>query len=99
MYSLRDPMIAVPLKHDEPGIRGVGDGLSAEEPHDHVERRAADAEAISAMGTLALNLAHEIRNPLTPITLSAERILRQADRAAIPVAASRILRECAGTIR
>ncbi|RYE91537.1 MAG: response regulator, partial [Myxococcales bacterium] len=29
-----------------------------------LERRAAEAEALSAMGTLALGLAHEIRNPL-----------------------------------
>jgi PAS domain S-box-containing protein len=34
-----------------------------------LERRAADAEALSAMGTLALNLAHEIRNPLNAAVL------------------------------
>ena len=34
-----------------------------------LEKRAADAEAISAMGTLALNLAHEIRNPLNAAKL------------------------------
>ena len=39
-----------------------------------------------------------IRNPLTPITLSAERIVRQANRAALPAGVDRVLRECAGTI-
>ena len=34
-----------------------------------LEKRAADAEALSAMGTLALNLAHEIRNPLNAAVL------------------------------
>ena len=29
-----------------------------------LEKRAADAEAVSAMGAMALNLAHEIRSPL-----------------------------------
>ena len=33
-----------------------------------LERRAADAEALSAMGELALNLAHEVRNPLGAIS-------------------------------
>ncbi len=34
-----------------------------------LERRAADAEAMSAMAALALNLAHEIRNPLNAAVL------------------------------
>src|SRR6185437_6236259 len=47
---------------------------------------------------VARRVAHEIRNPLTPITLSAERIIRQANRAALPPGVDGILRECAGTI-
>jgi nitrogen fixation/metabolism regulation signal transduction histidine kinase len=43
-------------------------------------------------------VAHEIRNPLTPITLSAERILRQIGRSEIPDRAQAIVRECAETI-
>ena len=34
-----------------------------------LEKRAADAEVSSAMGSLALNLAHEIRNPLNAAVL------------------------------
>ena len=34
-----------------------------------LEKRAADAEALSAMGELAMNLAHEIRNPLNAAVL------------------------------
>ena len=33
---------------------------------------------------MARRVAHEIKNPLTPITLSAERIIRQANRAQLP---------------
>jgi nitrogen fixation/metabolism regulation signal transduction histidine kinase len=35
------------------------------------------AEKISAWQTMAQQLAHEIKNPLTPIKLSAERVLRR----------------------
>jgi signal transduction histidine kinase len=34
-----------------------------------LEKRAADAEALSTMGTLAMNLAHEVRNPLNGAVL------------------------------
>jgi nitrogen fixation/metabolism regulation signal transduction histidine kinase len=47
---------------------------------------------------VARRVAHEIKNPLTPIALSAERIERQLDRLELPAATGRILRECAGTI-
>jgi nitrogen fixation/metabolism regulation signal transduction histidine kinase len=36
-----------------------------------------DAEKISIWQTMAQQLAHEIKNPLTPIKLSAERVLRR----------------------
>jgi two-component system, cell cycle sensor histidine kinase and response regulator CckA len=45
-----------------------------------LEKRAADAEALSAMGTLALNLAHEVRNPLNAAVLQLHLLGRQFDR-------------------
>ena len=48
-----------------------------------LEKRAADAEALSAMGTLALNLAHEIRNPLNAAVLQLHLLGRHVDRLAV----------------
>jgi PAS domain S-box-containing protein len=45
-----------------------------------LEQRAADAEALSAMGTLALNLAHEVRNPLNAAVLQLHLLGRQVDK-------------------
>ncbi|MBX3189833.1 MAG: response regulator [Labilithrix sp.] len=45
-----------------------------------LERRAADAEALSAMGELAMNLAHEIRNPLNAAVLQLHLLNRNLDR-------------------
>ena len=45
-----------------------------------LERRAANAEALSTMGTLALGLAHEIRNPLNAAVLQMHLLGRQVDR-------------------
>lgn len=45
-----------------------------------LEKRAADAEAMSAMGKLALNLAHEIRNPLNAAVLQLHLLARDVDR-------------------
>ena len=56
------------------------------------------AQKTAAWSEVARRVAHEIRNPLTPITLSAERILRQANRAPLPAGVDQLLRECAGTI-
>jgi signal transduction histidine kinase len=41
-----------------------------------LEKRAADAEALSTMGTLAMNLAHEIRNPLNAAVLQLHLLER-----------------------
>jgi two-component system, NtrC family, nitrogen regulation sensor histidine kinase NtrY len=43
-------------------------------------------------------VAHEIKNPLTPIGLSAERIGRQLDKIDLPPNTARILRECSAII-
>jgi two-component system nitrogen regulation sensor histidine kinase NtrY len=56
------------------------------------------AQKSAAWSEVARRVAHEIRNPLTPITLSAERIIRQANRTPLPAAVQELLIECAGTI-
>jgi PAS domain S-box-containing protein len=48
-----------------------------------LEKRAADAEALSAMARLALNLAHEIRNPLNAAVLQLHLLGRHVDRLAV----------------
>ncbi|MGC4079423.1 MAG: ATP-binding protein [Rubrivivax sp.] len=45
-----------------------------------LEKRAADAEALSAMGELAMNLAHEIRNPLNAAVLQLHLLNKNVDR-------------------
>jgi two-component system nitrogen regulation sensor histidine kinase NtrY len=56
------------------------------------------AQKAAAWHEVARRIAHELKNPLTPIALSAERIARLLDRGGIPPDSQRILRECAGTI-
>jgi PAS domain S-box-containing protein len=48
-----------------------------------LEKRAADAEALSAMGELALNLAHEVRNPLNAAVLQLRLLSRDVDKTAV----------------
>jgi nitrogen fixation/metabolism regulation signal transduction histidine kinase len=57
------------------------------------------AQKQAAWREVARRVAHEIKNPLTPIALSAERIRRHLERGARPDAASlEIIRGCAETI-
>jgi two-component system nitrogen regulation sensor histidine kinase NtrY len=57
------------------------------------------AQKQAAWREVARRVAHEIKNPLTPIALSAERIRRHLDRSANPDKASLdIVRSCAETI-
>jgi len=56
------------------------------------------AQKAAAWHEVARRIAHELKNPLTPIALSAERIARQLDRGAPTPESQRILRECAATI-
>jgi two-component system nitrogen regulation sensor histidine kinase NtrY len=56
------------------------------------------AQKAAAWHEVARRVAHEIKNPLTPMALSAERLSRQLDRLQIPPENGRILRECAATI-
>ncbi len=57
------------------------------------------AQKQAAWREVARRVAHEIKNPLTPIALSADRILRHLDRNTAPDAASvEIVRSCAEAI-
>ena len=56
------------------------------------------AQKAAAWHEVARRVAHEIKNPLTPIALSAERISRQLERVDLPPQAARIVKECAATI-
>jgi hypothetical protein len=57
------------------------------------------AQKQAAWREVARRVAHEIKNPLTPIALSAERIQRHLDRAKAEDAASlAVIRSCAETI-
>jgi len=56
------------------------------------------AQRAAAWNEVARRVAHEIKNPLTPITLSAERISRQLQHLDIPPEVQRIVTECAGNI-
>ena len=58
------------------------------------------AQKQTAWREVARRIAHEIKNPLTPIALSAERIRRHLERGTHPDAASLdVIRNCAETIR
>ena len=57
------------------------------------------AQKESAWREVARRVAHEIKNPLTPIALSAERILRHLDRGSKPDQNSlAVINSCAATI-
>ncbi|QOY84914.1 sensor histidine kinase [Paludibaculum fermentans] len=56
------------------------------------------AQRAAAWHEVARRIAHELKNPLTPIALSSERILRQLDKTAAPPEVRRIVTECCATI-
>jgi len=56
------------------------------------------AQKAAAWNEVAQRVAHEIKNPLTPISLSAERIRRQMDRATVSPEITRIVHECTDLI-
>ena len=56
------------------------------------------AQKAAAWHEVARRVAHEIKNPLTPISLCADRIGRQLERAEQTPETRRILRECSVTI-
>jgi PAS domain S-box-containing protein len=56
------------------------------------------AQRLAAWHEVARRVAHEIKNPLTPIALCAERIGRQLDKLGPASEPARIMRECSATI-
>lgn len=56
------------------------------------------AQKAAAWHEVARRIAHELKNPLTPIALSAERIARQLDRGVQSPEAERVLRQCSAII-
>jgi PAS domain S-box-containing protein len=56
------------------------------------------AQKQAAWREVARRVAHEIKNPLTPIALSAERIRRHLQRGAPDAASLQVLESCANTI-
>jgi PAS domain S-box-containing protein len=56
------------------------------------------AQKQAAWREVARRVAHEIKNPLTPIALSADRILRHLDRTPPDAASTEVVRTCAESI-
>ena len=56
------------------------------------------AQKAAAWHEVARRIAHEIKNPLTPIALSAERIQRHLDRSVTTPEFAKLVRECTSTI-
>jgi PAS domain S-box-containing protein len=78
------------------GRRGSGFVVVIEDTSDLLR-----AQKTAAWSEVARRVAHEIKNPLTPIALSAERILRQMNRqqtAGPTDRVGKVVRECAETI-
>lgn len=57
------------------------------------------AQKSAAWHEVARRIAHEIKNPLTPISLSAERIARHLDRSASSPEFARMVRDCTRIIQ
>jgi PAS domain S-box-containing protein len=56
------------------------------------------AQKAAAWHEVARRIAHELKNPLTPIALSSERILRNVEKSGAPPEVRRIVHECCMTI-
>jgi two-component system, NtrC family, nitrogen regulation sensor histidine kinase NtrY len=83
------------LRHAADAAEGLGYVLVFEDLSDLLR-----AQKQAAWREVARRVAHEIKNPLTPIALSAERILRHLTRGTAPDAASlEVIRTCAETVR
>ncbi|MGC1478237.1 MAG: HAMP domain-containing protein, partial [Terriglobales bacterium] len=86
--------VAVTVSALSHGAEGLGYVLVFEDLSDLLR-----AQKQAAWREVARRVAHEIKNPLTPIALSAERIHRHLKRGTAPDAASLdVIRTCAETI-
>ena len=86
--------VAVTVSALSPAAEGLGYVLVFEDLSDLLR-----AQKQAAWREVARRVAHEIKNPLTPIALSAERIHRHLARGIAPDAASlEVIRTCADTI-
>jgi two-component system, NtrC family, nitrogen regulation sensor histidine kinase NtrY len=57
------------------------------------------AQKSAAWHEVARRVAHEIKNPLTPISLSAERIARHLERGPMPAEFAKVVRDCTRIIQ
>ncbi len=89
--SLSVTIAVLPLPRDPQGHERRGSVLVVDDVSEalHVQRQAAWKE-------VAQRVAHEIKNPLTPISLSAERILRHLNRDGF--ASLEVIRKCCEVI-
>lgn len=58
---------------------------------EHSQSRVRQTEKVTAWQEISKRLAHELKNPLTPIKLTAQRILRKIDKGEDPAAIADIL--------
>ena len=83
-----------PADANNPAMQRVGYVVVLEDMTDLLR-----AQKQTAWSEVARRVAHEIKNPLTPIALSAERIRRHLERGKPPDESSlKIIRNCADTI-
>ncbi len=82
-------VMTTPLKRDDDSTEGVVVVFDDVTP-------LVRAQKVAAWREVARRLAHEIKNPLTPIQLSAERLRRHFSQA--PVATRDLVDECTTTI-
>src|SRR5207248_6512608 len=82
---------AVRVTHEEQGEEDYGSVLTFDDVTELVS-----AQRTAAWADVARRIAHEIKNPLTPIQLSAERIKRKYGR--VIVEDRDVFEECTDTI-
>jgi two-component system nitrogen regulation sensor histidine kinase NtrY len=82
-------VMTTPLKRDDDTTEGVVVVFDDVSP-------LVRAQKVAAWREVARRLAHEIKNPLTPIQLSAERLRRHFTQA--PAATRALVEECTATI-